>query len=85
MSKWDKLNKEFDSVLDNLTKEDWIKWDQNRKEIKKSKREELLSQSLFCEQSFVLDEKECSPPDKYEFDKYFEITQSPINSGIFFA
>lgn len=85
MNKWDKLNSEFDAVLDNLTKEDWIKWDISRKDLKKERQKELLALSLICEQSFILIEEECPPPDKYEFDKYSEILPSPINSGIFFA
>lgn len=32
MANWEKLNAEFDSVIDNMTDEDWRSWEKNRKE-----------------------------------------------------
>ncbi len=33
MNKWDKLNKKLDTILDNMSEEDWKRWDLQRKHI----------------------------------------------------
>lgn len=37
MANWEKLNKEFDDVIDNLSKEDWERWLANRKANRKKR------------------------------------------------
>jgi len=40
MKKWDKLNKELDDLLINMSDEDWDKWQLKRKQISKSEVKE---------------------------------------------
>lgn len=41
MANWDKLNKEFTTLMDNLTDEDWNNWHNNRDAKKIMRRLEL--------------------------------------------
>lgn len=38
MANWEKLNKEFDQVMNNMTDQDWINW-QNNRLVNKQKRQ----------------------------------------------
>ncbi len=41
MANWDKLNKEFDQLLDNMSAEDWNTWAANKESRKAMRRLEM--------------------------------------------
>ena len=61
MANWEKLNKEFDDLIDNMSQEDWKHWDANRaarRELRKANvlikakiRERLMNFEEFVGQS----------------------------------
>jgi len=50
MANWDKLNKEFDSVFESLTSEDWKLWEDQRAAKKKLRRLELMLKAKLQEE-----------------------------------
>jgi hypothetical protein len=42
MANWDKLNNEFDKVINNLTDSDWENWMKNRQQNKLMRRSEMI-------------------------------------------
>ena len=42
MANWDKLNKEFDALIDGMSQEDWKRWDANRTAKREFRKETML-------------------------------------------
>ena len=42
MANWDKLNKEFDALIDGMSQEDWERWDANRAAKREFRKETIL-------------------------------------------
>lgn len=53
MANWDKLNKQFDDLLDSMTIEDWQFWANNR-EQKKMRVSEMLLKAKLQEEKLLL-------------------------------
>ena len=54
MANWDKLNKEFDQLLDNMSAEDWNTWAANKESRKAMRRLEMeLKAKLQMEKIFL--------------------------------
>ena len=66
MSKWDKLNKEFDEALDSMTSKDWTSWYERfkQKQINHSKMEEkkyIVKEDMICPVTKSHCDDECCP------------------------
>ncbi len=66
-SKWDKLNKALDEALENLTQDDWIKWDKNRAAFREQKKVAILISSLEQERKINLSQEFPLVRSKYDF------------------
>jgi hypothetical protein len=54
MNKWDKLNKEFSAVLENLTQEDWLIWERQKSQLIEMRRKILELKSKIQEEKLEL-------------------------------
>jgi hydroxypyruvate isomerase len=45
MADWEKLNKQFNEVLDNMTDQDWQDWLKNRERNRAERRKNLVEQA----------------------------------------
>lgn len=56
MSKWDKLNKEFDEALDSMTSEDWTSWYERfkQKQITRNKMQDLRDAEDFMSRTELM-------------------------------
>jgi hypothetical protein len=58
MANWDKLNEEFDALIEGTSKEDWERWDANRVAKREFRKETILLKAeirgrLLSSQQFV--------------------------------
>ena len=49
MANWEKLNKEFDDLIDNLSDEEWNTWYENREEKRTVRRQKMLLEAQIQE------------------------------------
>ncbi len=54
MKKWEKLNREFDEVLDKLTQSDWENWYNSKESKKEMKRLTLLLKAKLQEEKLSM-------------------------------
>ena len=58
MANWDKLNKQFDELIDNLSAEDWRIWAENRESRKAMRRLEMNMKAKLQEEKIYLSNRE---------------------------
>ncbi|HRH48923.1 MAG TPA: hypothetical protein PLP23_09225 [Panacibacter sp.] len=72
MSKWDKLNQEFDKVLNELSNDEWVKWNNETTHVNNVISPELIERALAQEAKISLPIWGFSDTlTHYEFDDYF--------------
>jgi len=54
MANWNKLNEQFDSLLDSMSQEDWQSWAKNRGDKKLMRTSEMLLKAKLQEEKLIL-------------------------------
>lgn len=58
MANWDKLNKQFDDLIDKMSHEDWVLWAENKESRKEMRRMEILLKQKLQEEKIYLSSRE---------------------------
>ena len=58
MANWDKLNRQFDELIDKMSAEDWIFWAENKEQRKVMRRLEMQLKAKLQEEKIYLSNRE---------------------------